>query len=227
VIVWWNRPRVYKALGIEDSSFVRLSVKDFWNKGWRAEVGHFQICIFSVLAQDPNHADDDDNNRSSPKKEHLEGLLPGQGAQYSMFVRVGFGDNEPQMTRVVSGSRLNANTKVFFRQAFQFNLEDPSFGSQAPLYITVREQQVISSTELCRFVLDGRKIKRMLQKAEEQERLDKEESEHLYTKQLAPMLTSKITDEHKDLMHKLGFELRSLVGGGAILFTIAPMYDAT
>jgi len=221
VIVFWNRTRIYKALGVEDISFVRLSVKDFWNRGWRSEVDHFQICIFCILGQD----------EKSEEEDRLEGLLPGQGSQYSLFVRVGYGDNEPQTTRVVSGSRMNSNTRVYFRQAFQFNVDDPSFGTPAPLYITVQSQQVVSCTEIARFVLDGRSIKRLLQNYRHSERRDKQQKQHLYTRQLAAMSSGRISKEDERTMaSELHFDTHSLIGGGSIIFAIAPMetfvYDA-
>jgi len=221
VIIFWNRKKIYSALGIEDTSFVRLSVKDVWQRGWRAKMDHFQICIYCVFGKDPNMHEADDELQSSSKHDmKVEGLLPNQGQAYSMFVRIGYGDNEPQMTRVVSGSRMTSNTKIYYRQVFQLNMQDD------PLYITVRDQQVISSSEISRFVLDGRKLRRMLSEATDRERRDKRSEEHLSSLQVQAMLKTRVTPEHIDYMtSELDFKVHSLTGGGGIMFAISPMSD--
>lgn len=223
VIVFWNRKKIYKAVGIEDTSFVRLSVKDVWQRGWRAKMDHFQICIYAVYSQDPHHADDENGEsttRLSKFDTKVEGLLPNQGQAYSMFVRIGYGDNEPQMTRVVSGSRVTPNTVVNFRQVFQLNLQDD------PLYITIRDQQVISSSEISRLVVDSRKLRRMLQDATDRERKDKQSEDHMSSLQVQAMLKTRQSPEHVEHMkNDLDFKVHSLTGGGAIMLAISPMYD--
>merc|ERR1719414_2075420 len=60
--MFWHRSKIYRALGIEDTNLVHLSIRDIWQKGWRAKVDHFQICVWLVLAQGQLH----DESEGSP-----------------------------------------------------------------------------------------------------------------------------------------------------------------
>jgi len=240
-LLCFYRKKIEQAFGVEDHNMIRLSMLDLWSGSGGGRTPHFQICVWKVVADSDLMLDDDPRltpsassggswlERTLPSWSSLAGsfqrikssafLLPSQGERYNLYVRMGYSDNEVQQTRVVGGPVLRQDTEVFFSQVLQMNFESDAWGS--PLYITVRDQHILGSSELGRIILSPPVIQDYLDHARQ---LGSKLGEDIATAQLRGMMQDQ--PDWTYMREHLGFESLRLSQGGAIVVAIAPLDDA-
>jgi hypothetical protein len=128
----------------------------------------FQVCVWRVCSSQKTefstgHLTDETGRREDYNFTQLfsreENTLPNQGQMCNMFVRLAFGDNEPQTSRIERMDRaLRSNTVINFRETFSLELiDDPE--ADTPLHVEVRDQSVVGAQELGRVTLKLADIK--------------------------------------------------------------------
>jgi len=191
--VYTNRAKVLNALGLEDTNIFKWS----YLLGGRQATEYFQVAIWKVSA-------------SYSGASGLKSMLGPQGSTYSFYVRLGYSDNEPQQSRIVSGKELRPSTEVMFKQIFNFNYESDL--TDSPLYITLRRQGVLTSEEAGRLSISPLRLQEMLNRASSRR-------QNQAVEQIQEMMNPRPSLKE---MRRLGFEeIEMGSGGGAIWIAVA------
>merc|ERR1719181_819720 len=163
VLLYLARESIYKLLGIDDRNIIHY----FNLRGFNRRTIGFQVCIWQVTGGQKDCARSGSNNNNANRdfgeresrlirtvlsNPNDDNLLPNQGKQCNLFVRLAFGDNEPQTSRVVRmNGIMRPDTEVAFRASFSLELRD-DIESNSALHIEVKDQAVMGATELGRAV---------------------------------------------------------------------------
>lgn len=159
VIIYCARDQILAMFGLDDRNIVHyLNLQ-----GGDSRLRPFQVCVWRVCSSQrtefrTGHITDETTGRTEDYSftqlfSREENTLPNQGQSCNMFVRLAFGDNEPQTSRIVRMDRaMRSNTVVPFRETFSMELvDDPE--TDTPLHVEVRDQSVVGATELGRVTL--------------------------------------------------------------------------
>lgn len=252
VFIYIYRRKVVKALGIEDSNIIHLTLQDFIHAGWRSDQPHFQVCVWKVLCNPVDPAD--------PKGIPEDVLKSGGGSftwrdvttmlqQFSSdVVEEGRGGRGADYHRLGSLPGIGKKCHLFVRLALGDNepqhsrvhiidqvMEDGQnqikqaflFNMEnqlagTALYVTVRNQEVYGSTEIGRIVMEYSDLEAELNASNDKEKGLLDQSVPLSTQQLRLML-SKNPDVKE--APKLGFKVRQLSEGGSIVLAFATLKD--
>lgn len=160
LVLYTQRSQIYRMLGIEDSSLVYFSLQDMYNPSWRQTASHFQVCVWRVVSEGDfveSHGSCGCLGSLQPMDSHRDArkLLPHQGQMCNMYVRLAYGDNEVQHSRVhifTIAERMAVN----FNQAFQHNFADEMVDDL--LFIKILDQKMVSSRELGKVTFDRGQI---------------------------------------------------------------------
>jgi hypothetical protein len=161
VLLYLARDSIYKLLGIDDRNIIHY----FNLRGFNKRTIGFQVCIWQVCGsqRDCDSKERVDNRQDILERErslirtvlsnpNADNLLPSQGKHCNLFVRLAFGDNEPQTSRIVRMTGImRPDTEVPFRASFSLELRDDLESSSA-LHVEVRDQAVMGASELGRAV---------------------------------------------------------------------------
>mmetsp|Transcript_79588 Transcript_79588/g.170666 ORF Transcript_79588/g.170666 Transcript_79588/m.170666 type:complete len:570 (-) Transcript_79588:71-1780(-) len=179
LLVYLNLGSIKKALGIDDRYIVHYSTLS----GRTDTSESFQVCVWRVDGNQRAYRSLTDEGRLDVKtlkttsslldrlfvcrardEDEEDKLLPQIGVSCNLFVRLAYGDNEPQCSRVVRmRSNVGPETVVSFQEVFILDLEtDPD--RPASLYIEVCDQAFLGKQELGRVVLDLQELRSELQR---------------------------------------------------------------
>lgn len=180
-LVWLNMKRIQQALGIDDRYIIHYST--LGGHGDTSE--SFQVCVWRVDGNQRAYRSLANNEGLGAKtmkitssfmdkimcqqrteEEEEDKLLPQIGRSCNLFVRLAYGDNEPQSSRVVRmRSNVGPDTVVPFQEMFVLDLEtDPD--RQTSLYIEVCDQAFLGKQELGRIVLDLQELRSELRRTQ-------------------------------------------------------------
>jgi hypothetical protein len=170
IILYVMRDHILAMIGLDDRNIVHyLNLQ-----GGDSRLKPFQVCVWRVCASQKSefktaHIMDDYGNTRNYTFPQLfnreENVLPNQGSQCNLFVRLAFGDNEPQTSRIVRMDRvMRQNTIVPFRETFSLELlDDPELDNA--LHVEVRDQALVGAQELGRVTLKIDDIKDAIEAA--------------------------------------------------------------
>jgi hypothetical protein len=163
-LLYLARDSIYKLLGIDDRNIIHY----FNLRGSNRRAIGFQVCIWQVTGSQKDCVEAGNNNiarQDTYQRERSlirtvmhapmdDNLLPSQGRACNLFVRLAFGDNEPQTSRIVRMKNImKPDTEVPFRTSFSLECRD-DLESESCLHVEVRDQSVMGATELGRVVFN-------------------------------------------------------------------------